>query len=292
MLTVVAPGGWRLACCCSVSWGGPSGTQLAVRVELWLYGEQPIQFYLTLDGDLLDDYASVVAVAYNSGDRVTTTREALAHGAEVIEIDVVSVSGILYAAHATLPRFVTRHVYQGSLLASVWMAAADARAIKLDLKETSPRSINLVVRFLAMHHVTRPDQPMLVATRDRHTLVALHARAPAAIRLLSIGEPAQFEALTRDAALVNLINCVTIKQTLLTEERMMWLKDNDLVTLAWTVNDLERMNELVAPGVDGIMTDNLAIMELLVGQSDDATDWMPSSSDAVTIPGQAGDPPP
>ena len=103
-----------------------------------------------LDGDLLDDYSQVVSIAHNSGDNLTTTREALAHGAEVIEIDVVSVSGVLYAAHSTPPPFITRHIYQGLPLASIWTEASEAKAVKLDLKETSPRYIRLVLGFLAV----------------------------------------------------------------------------------------------------------------------------------------------
>jgi hypothetical protein len=256
-------------------------THLAERINLWLHGEQPIQFYLSLDGDLLDDYSRVVVVAHNSGDRITTTREALAHGAEVIEIDVVSVSGVLYAAHATPPRFVTRHIYQGPPLASAWAAAADAKAIKFDLKETSPRYVNLVLSFLAAHHSPENDPPVIVATRDRRALETFHSRAPEVILLLSIGSPAQFDALARDDALIELIDGVTIKQTLLNEERATWLQDHDLMTFAWTVNNLDRLNQLVTLGVDGITTDNLAIMELLGGQQDDEERWTPDIDEDV-----------
>jgi len=45
-----------------------------------------------------------------------------------------------------------------------------------------------------------------------------------------------------------------------------WLKGEQVYVLAWTVNDLTRVNELVRLGVDAMTTDNLAIMELLGGQ--------------------------
>jgi glycerophosphoryl diester phosphodiesterase len=58
---------------------------------------------------------------------------------------------------------------------------------------------------------------------------------------------------------------VSIRETLLDEETVDWLKEQELLILAWVVDDGFRMNELVEMGVDAITTDNLAIMELLGG---------------------------
>ena len=60
----------------------------------------------------------------------------------------------------------------------------------------------------------------------------------------------------------------------------------------WTVNDLEWMNALMALGVDGITTDNLAVMELLGGQSGGTTRWTRDASGKTTDTGQVGDRPP
>jgi glycerophosphoryl diester phosphodiesterase len=65
---------------------------------------------------------------------------------------------------------------------------------------------------------------------------------------------------------LSLIDGVTIRHTLLDEDAARWLREQHLIVLAWTVNDLPRTNELVRYGVDAITTDNLAIMELLGGQ--------------------------
>jgi glycerophosphoryl diester phosphodiesterase len=71
------------------------------------------------------------------------------------------------------------------------------------------------------------------------------------------------EALAREPEVREQINGVSIRDALLLEETMDWLKFQDLSVYAWVVNDLERLNELVEWGVDGIVTDNLAILELL-----------------------------
>ena len=79
-------------------------------------------------------------------------------------------------------------------------------------------------------------------------------------------DPARFRALQADPTLVALVDGVTIRQDLLDEPTVDWLNERGLTALAWTVNDLTRVNELVRLGVDAITTDNLAIMELLGGQ--------------------------
>jgi glycerophosphoryl diester phosphodiesterase len=43
----------------------------------------------------------------------------------------------------------------------------------------------------------------------------------------------------------------------------MWAHRHKLLILAWTVNDSQRLNELVRLGVDGITTANLAILQAL-----------------------------
>lgn len=237
-------------------------THLTQRVELWLHGEQPIQFYLTLDGDLLDDYTRVFGVAHNAGDRLATTREALAHGVDVIEIDVISVGDNLHAAHDLPPWFVYEGLYQGPRLSSSWVAASEAGAIALDLKESTPFFIELIIDFLDR----RAERQVIVMTPDRPTLEALRERTPHAYRFLSVGTQAQLDGLYENPELVALLDGVSIRESLITEESAVWLHERGLMTLAWTVNDIGRMNELVKLGVSGITTDNLAIMELLGGQ--------------------------
>jgi hypothetical protein len=240
---------------------------LAERLELWLHGEQPLQFYLDLSSDLLDDYSQVFGVAHNSGDRVSTTRKALEHGADVIEIDVVSIESRLYAAHASPPIFIRAAIYQGPTLATAWEAASDADVIKLDLKESSPAYLDAVVEFLN----ARQGHEVIVSTRDRVSLTVLAAGAPQAYRFLSIGSLEHFGALQRDPLLAQLIDGVTIRAALLDETTAAWLHEQGLLIIAWTVDDLARVNELVALGVHGITTNNLAILELLGSQGNSET---------------------
>jgi glycerophosphoryl diester phosphodiesterase len=85
-------------------------------------------------------------------------------------------------------------------------------------------------------------------------------------RMMSIPTVSRFEQLVEDPELVELLDGISVYHPVLTAERVEWAKANNLLTFAWTVNSLERVNELVQLGVDAITTDNLAIMRLLGGR--------------------------
>jgi glycerophosphoryl diester phosphodiesterase len=229
--------------------------------ERLIAGEQPIQFFVPLEVDLLDDYSAVFGIAHNSGDSVAVAREALEHGADVIEIDVVAIGGRLHAAHDVPPRYVDRYVSRAPTLDAVWQVARGADAVALDLKESSPRYLDLVIAFLNEH----PDHQLIVSSREPTALRRIEERAPHAFRFLSIGTHAHFEALRRDPGLVTYLDGVGIRETLIDADVAGWLQASGLMIHAWTVNDGARMNELVELGVDAITTDNLAIMQLLGG---------------------------
>ena len=84
--------------------------------------------------------------------------------------------------------------------------------------------------------------------------------------LLSVPDMGALEALEGSTGLRLIVDGVTIRESLLDATTMIWLKERDLMVVAWTVNDIERVNQLVYLGVDGITTDNLAILTLLGGQ--------------------------
>ncbi len=58
-----------------------------------------------------------------------------------------------------------------------------------------------------------------------------------------------------------------MRESLVDFEMMSWLDARGIGAFAWTVNDIDRVNELIRLGVTGITTDNLAILSLLGGQA-------------------------
>ncbi len=238
--------------------------------EEFTIGLRPAQFYQELNDDDLDDtqrknYAPIFGIAHNSGGAVAATLEALVYGADVIEVDVVSLDGRLYSAHLppTPFPFIGVRAFRGPPLERIWTAAGRADVIKLDLKESSPEFHELLFAFLERY---RGSQQVLVATRNVPTLEALAARTPWVFRLLSVADEGTLSTLRGNPELVTLIDGVTIYDPLVTTETAAWLTQLELFVAVWTVNDLDRTNELIEYGVDAITTDNLAIIALLSGQ--------------------------
>jgi glycerophosphoryl diester phosphodiesterase len=117
-----------------------------------------------------------------------------------------------------------------------------------------------VVEFLRTHR--KPD--VLIGTGSVRALRTLRDETPWAIRLLSVGNAGQLEQLKRNRQVLDLIDGVTIRHTLVAPAAG-WLEEQGLIVLAWTVNSVRLLNELVRMGVDAVTTDNLAILELLGG---------------------------
>jgi glycerophosphoryl diester phosphodiesterase len=102
-----------------------------------------------------------------------------------------------------------------------------------------------------------------VASRSPESLVTLRERAPDAILLLSVPNDDVLDALKTNEALKQTIDGVTVRESVIDATAMSWLSEGDLLVFAWTVNDLDRVNTLIQLGVDGITTENLAILTLL-----------------------------
>lgn len=225
-------------------------------------GRQPELFYDPLASDQLDDYSRVFGIAHNSGDSFAATRRALIHGADVIEVDVIMHNGELYAAHDPPVGVIGRRAFRGPRLVDIWQVANDAEVVALDLKQSSADFLTLTIAFLQ----EREDYQVIVSTDDPQSLWRLADEAPHAFRFYSISTQGRLDAMRDDPDLVQLIDGVGIRENLVTDESAAWMHDEGLMILAWTVNDLQRVNELVDLGVTAITTDNLAILELLGGQ--------------------------
>lgn len=223
-------------------------------------GLPPQQFRDELDPDLLKDYSGVLGVAHNAANRLDTLQVALDHRADVVEADLISVRGELVAGRDQPMSWLTNQIFRGPTLAQVWDAAAPADVLKLDLKRNDDAFLDDLVTFLAPRQGTRE---VMVATRDRDAIVRLHRDLPEITLLFSIGFPEGVQQLRSDAELQTAIGGVTIFQGLVEPNLVGWLHERDLLVLAWPVNDVQRLNDLVRQRVDGVTTANLAILEVL-----------------------------
>jgi glycerophosphoryl diester phosphodiesterase len=141
----------------------------------------------------------------------------------------------------------------------VWAETGNT-PIVIDLKEPSAGYRGILLDFL---EAKAGEREVTVTSRSSRTLQEFQRRLPSATRLLSVGSKSGLAVLGREPELREMIDGVSIRDGLLEEETMDWLKATDLAVYAWVVNDFERLNQLVEWGVNGIVTDNLAILELL-----------------------------
>lgn len=211
-------------------------------------------------------YQEVIGFGHNSGGRIEATLQAIIFGADVIEVDVVEIDGELYAAHTPPLPIIGPRFFRGPTLEEVWFASYRTTGFMLDLKEDSPSYLELVAQFIEARPLTRD---IIVASRSPEVLATLRERVPDAVLLLSVSSPDKFATLQTDETLQQTIDGVTMRESLINVEEATWLYEHELLTFAWTVNDIGRANELIRLGVDGITTDNLALLALFAAPEDE-----------------------
>jgi glycerophosphoryl diester phosphodiesterase len=100
---------------------------------------------------------------------------------------------------------------------------------------------------------------VMISSRDSSVLLYLHSRLPSVTIPFSAAGPNAVRQLRSDSALQRSFGGVSVFQGLVDANLITWVHAHKLIILAWTVND-GRFNQLVRLGVDGVTTDNLAIL--------------------------------
>ena len=222
----------------------------------------PAQFYqkVQLEPALDRDYKHVLGVAHNAGNNLGTLAKALRYGADAIEIDVISARGRPKLVTLNVRNRPARQVFQGPSLAEAWDRAAPADVIMLDPKQAGRGFLDDLIAFMTPRVKSRR---VMISIGDPEALLYLHSRLPQVTMLFSAGSPDAVHQLQSDPKLQQAIGGVSAFQGLVDASLVAWLHQHKLLILAWTVNDSQRFNELVRLGVDGITTDNLAILRAL-----------------------------
>jgi hypothetical protein len=229
------------------------------QAERYTAGRVPAVFAERLQGHAAGDYASVIGVAHNAGDDLNSATRAVAYGADAIEIDVRSAGGELFASHDAPVPLLEDLVFRGPSLRDAWTVARLNDTVLLHLKQGSTAYLDQIRSFLASRALRRT----IVQTNDRGTLLSLRRTMPTVKRLLLISNARELAALRGDAELRAAIDGVSVRDNVLTPAAQAWFEQRGLLTFAWVVNDERRMNQLVAEGIDGLITDRLDIMQLL-----------------------------
>jgi glycerophosphoryl diester phosphodiesterase len=222
----------------------------------------PDQFYRQVQREpaLAQDYPRILGVAHNAGNNLGTLATALRYRADVIEIDVISARGQLVAGRPQPWAWLARQLFRGPTLAEAWEHAAAAHTIKLDLKESDRGFLDDLIAFVAPRAKSRP---VMIVSGDQGALLYLHRRLADVTLMFSVNSPDAVHELKSDAALQKAIGGISVFQGLVDANLVTWAHQHKLLILAWTVNDSQRLNQLVQLGVDGITTANLAILRAL-----------------------------
>jgi glycerophosphoryl diester phosphodiesterase len=170
---------------------------------------------------------------------------------------VISARGQLVAGRDQPWPWLARQLFRGPTLMEAWDHAAAAGMVKLDLKQADRGFLDDLVAFLAPRAGSRR---VMISSRDQDALRYLHSRLPEVTLLFTVAGPDAVHQLQSDPALQKAIGGVSVFQGLVDGNLVTWAHQHKLLVLAWTVNDSERFNQLVRLGVDGITTDNLAIL--------------------------------
>lgn len=233
------------------------------RVTNLTAGVIPRQYYSEFDAEPLPSYDGTHGIGHNTGDSLDKIAAAIDAGAQGLEIDVIEYRGDLYARHNLPVTLFGEFAFRPIHLEEAWMAAT-TEVVQLDLKDTSPRFLNKLIDFLNRHGQDR--RIILVSSWDLGVLQRVERDAPWVGRLLSVGSKDALDSLLvgyEDIRQDRLLNGVTIAHELLDAPTVEWLKERELLIFAWTVENLSRVNELTLLGVDAVVTDDLAILNLL-----------------------------
>jgi glycerophosphoryl diester phosphodiesterase len=220
----------------------------------------PPQFSEALDPALPTGHSSVLGVAHNAGNNPGTTATALRHGADVIEIDVISARGQPVAGREQQWRWLAERVFRGPTLAEAWDDAAAAGILKLDLQQNDVALLDDVVALVAPRSASRR---VMISTRDAAALLYLRPRLPHVMLLFSAAFPEAVGRLRSEPALLGAIGGVSAFEGLVDPALVAWAHRQGLLVLAWTVNDGERLRAVVDMGVDGVTTANLEVLQAL-----------------------------
>jgi glycerophosphoryl diester phosphodiesterase len=185
-------------------------------------------------------------------------REAEQSGAELVEADVRLWRGRLEVRHlktlGPVPILWDRWELADPRaprlsLQQLLAAAAPQTQLMLDLKGRNPDLARAVLDVL------QPGRPITVCSRTWRLLEPFagqqHVRT-----IHSIGSVRQLRALLRRPQ-DDVVDGISIHERLLGAETIAALRRRTEILMTWPVNTLERAQELVALGVDGLITDNL-----------------------------------
>lgn len=212
---------------------------------------------------------SFYAVAHRAGNNLHHLEEALAAGVDAIECDFWHANGRLALRHErklpALPvlfdKWFIRFAF-GTLSLRKLLREIDLRAeLFLDIKSATPRAAEAVLELYHDHEAMMPRT--LVSSKQWKLLDLLGAAGTEMRMCYSVSSAAALDALLVRCGSPNPPHGTAIRHTLLSAEVTRRLHDSGVEIYAWTVNMEERAQRLLEWGVDGVISDDVELLQCM-----------------------------
>ena len=199
-------------------------------------------------------------IAHGAGNTAENARRAVAEVADFLEIDLWVHRGRFEARHERafypLPllfekwylRLAPRHPFG---LADLLRETSGGPEVFLDLKNGGGEAARLIRQALDDADGRRR---LVASSQHWPTLRAVRDAAPEVTLLYSIDVPAKLDLFLSITARDAGPRGVSCRQQLVTRELVERLHGHGLLVVAWTVDDVDRAEELADWGIDGITT--------------------------------------
>lgn len=202
---------------------------------------------------------TVLHIAHRAGNDLELLRQAVALGADLVELDVHLRRGRLEVRHAKSlgpvpwlwePWYLLRD--PGLVLRHVQDALPDGATLMLDLKGWQPWLGQWV------REAMRATGPYVVCSRHWRMLDAFAAE-PAVRVVHSVRTLAELARLDARLALTPTWG-VSVHRELLTRQRVSWLRERAEVVMTWPVDTVAVYDEVLALGVNAVISNDLPVL--------------------------------
>ncbi len=208
------------------------------------------------------------AIAHRAGNNLHHLEEALNAGVDAIECDFWHARGRLALRHERkLPgvpvhfdKWYVRFAFGELSLRELLRQINFRSELFLDIKSKTPRAAHAV---LDLYHDNASMMPHTLVSSPQWSLLDRIEDAGTDMELFySIRRAGGIEALIRRVQRGRRPAGTSIRHTLLSADVVARLHNAGLQVFAWTVNTHHRTEELLAWGVDGLISDDLDVLRL------------------------------
>jgi hypothetical protein len=199
-------------------------------------------------------------IAHNGGDTKAGLALVREHAVDVVEVDVALVNGRLDVVHTPprrIPAFLIPLVYRSATLDDAWRELPEGIEVYLDMKSRSTRAVEQVAQVLE----ARTERVIYVGSSLLEALNQLRSLVPESQTIFYPKTRQRLEELMDAQPLP--VAGVSIGPAHLDRELVSRARKRGLLVWAGVVNDRQVIKRLLEWEVDGVISDDLAVLAAL-----------------------------